>query len=97
MMSPLKSLLNTPHPSGKLACWGLALQEAGIVIHYCSGKNNTSADSLSRHPVGRPPIHVTDTDNLIVAAIVGQENTDEREGSSSNLTLALSGLEKSSC
>ena len=42
----LKSLLNTPHPSGKLSHWGLALQETDITIHYCPGKSNASADSL---------------------------------------------------
>ena len=34
---PLKSLLNTPHPSGKLARWGLALQNVDLIIHYHPG------------------------------------------------------------
>ena len=33
----LKSLLDTPHPSG-LARWGLALQEVDLAIHYKPGK-----------------------------------------------------------
>ena len=94
---PLKSLLNTPHPSGKLARWGLALQKADITIHYHPGKSNASADSLSCHPVGRSFIHDTDTENSIVAAILGSEDIDEEEESSSKLSLVLSELEKSSC
>ena len=47
----LKSLLNTPHPSGKLARWGLALQELDLDIQYRSGKLNTNADVLSRLPL----------------------------------------------
>ena len=43
----LMSLMNT-HPSGKLARWGLALQELDLTIHYRPGKLNQSADSLSR-------------------------------------------------
>ena len=33
----LRSLLNTPHPSGKLARWGLALQELDLQIQYSYG------------------------------------------------------------
>ena len=46
----LKSLLNAPHPSGKLARWGLALQEVNLVINYRPGKGNSNADALSRNP-----------------------------------------------
>ena len=47
--SALKSLLNT-HPSGRLARWGLALQEMDLDIQYRLGKQNTNADTLSRMP-----------------------------------------------
>ena len=43
----LQALLNTPHPSGKLARWGLALQELDLNIHYRPRKLNDCADSLS--------------------------------------------------
>ena len=48
---PLKSLLNTPHPSGKLARWGLALQELDTEIIYRPGRSNSAADALSRVPL----------------------------------------------
>ena len=44
----LKSLMNTPHPSGKLARWGLALQEVDLVINYRPGRVNKNVDALSR-------------------------------------------------
>ena len=43
----LKSLLNTTQPSGKLARWGMAIQELDIHIHH----RNSNADALSRHPL----------------------------------------------
>ena len=46
----LKSLLNTPQPSGKLARWGMALQELDLHIQHRSGKHNMNADALSRFP-----------------------------------------------
>ena len=46
----LKSLLNSPHPSGKLARWGLAIQELDLQIHYKPRRKNEKADTLSRSP-----------------------------------------------
>ena len=51
IMKLLKSLLNTPHPSGKLARWGLAIQELDLHIHYRAGRLNQAADALSHIPV----------------------------------------------
>ena len=48
----LKALLNTPHPSGKLAQWGLTLQELDLHIYYRPGNKNNNADALSRCPIG---------------------------------------------
>ena len=44
----LKSLLNT---SGRLARWGMALQEMDLAIVHRSGKHNANADALSRCPL----------------------------------------------
>jgi hypothetical protein len=46
----LKSLSNSPHPSGKLARWGLAIQELDLHIQYKPGRSNQKADALSRAP-----------------------------------------------
>ena len=46
----LKSLLNTPQPSGKLARWGMAIQELDLTIEYRPGRKNQKADALSRYP-----------------------------------------------
>ena len=47
----LKGLLNTTHLSGKLARWGLALQELDLKIHYQAGRLNSCADALSHVPL----------------------------------------------
>ena len=70
----LKSLLNTPHPSGKLARWGLAIQELDLQIQYRPGKKNQNADALSRLPTSE----VTAKDgegvvNTLVCEDAGQE------------------------
>ena len=43
----LKSLLNTPQPSGKLAHWGVAIQE----LDYPLGGKNQNEEALSRDSV----------------------------------------------
>ena len=70
----LKALLNTPHPSGKLARWGLALQELDLRIHYRPGKQNANADALSQVPLqsNEETIPV-----VVVAAVLGEETTEE--------------------
>ena len=47
----LRSLLNTPWLSGKLARWGMALQELELTIQHRSGKHNGNADALLRFPL----------------------------------------------
>ena len=85
----LKSLLNTPHPSGKLARWGMALQELDLDIQYRPGKANARADALSRHPI--PPVssdsHCTLVPKVIAAieppvlvAQSGESTPDESLG-----------------
>ena len=77
----LKSLLNTPHPSGKLARWGMALQELDLKIEYRPGKGNARADALSRYPVSllaekeaQPQTHA-----VIASIVQGMETTGEED------------------
>jgi len=44
------SLLNSAHPSGKLARWVLVIQKMDLVIKHRSGHMNTNAYALSRNP-----------------------------------------------
>ena len=46
----LKSLLITPHSSGKLACWGLVIQELKLHIHR-PGCKQQNKDALSHDPL----------------------------------------------
>ena len=74
----LKSLLNTPQPSGRLARWGMALQEMDLAIVHRSGKHNANADALSRCPL---PTCTDDHPTAeVVAALSGTElQTDGAE------------------
>ena len=53
--SALKSLLSSPNPSGKLARWGMTIQEIEPEIRYRPGRLNERADALSRSPLAALP------------------------------------------
>ena len=65
--SALKALLNTPQPSGKLARWGLVLQDLDLHIHHRAGKRNANADCLSRYPIPHEPLPEGDPFAVIAA------------------------------
>ena len=81
----LKSLLNTPQPSGKLARWGMALQELDLSIKYRSGGKNANADALSRAPVAwmrespQPFGVIAALNTEEVAAKDGEDTTEKRQ------------------
>ena len=78
----LKSLLNTPHPSGKLARWGLALQEVDLAIHYRPGRVNKKADTLLRQPL--PEVAAKDGPFGIIASLCVHPDATSK-GRDSNL------------
>ena len=65
----LKSLLNTPQPSRKLARWGMAIKELNLKIMHCSGRKNASADALSRSPLPRSDGAQDSNPERVVAAV----------------------------
>ena len=76
----LKSLLQTPHPSSKLARWGLAIQELDLNIIYCPGRNNSNVDALSRNPlssVDQDPL----SEDGVVAVLTSQVSSKSGERS----------------
>ena len=81
ILEALHALLNTPHPSGKLAMWGMALQELDLRLHYRPGKVNKNADALSRGPVET----TEDTERVVAALPNPQATNKDRE---KDITLA---------
>ena len=80
----LKSLLNTPHPSGKLARWGLILQDMDLEIKYRPGKKNSNADALSRYPIDVPAAHDANTElSGVVATLDSSEEVGSKDGENS--------------
>ena len=68
----LKALLNTSQPSGKLAWWGMAIQELDLSIEHRSGHSNANADALSKCPL---PSNEDSNETREVVAVL-QETTE---------------------
>ena len=72
--SACTSLLNTPHPSAKLARWAMIIQEMDLHIQHRPGKSNANADALSRNPPSTEEISKTLV-NSATASTIGESVT----------------------
>ena len=90
----LKSLLNTPQPSGKLARWGMALQELDLTILHRARKHNTNADALSWHPLTHDTEGDTGTPSESVIAFEAEEDLADLQRRDSKLIPIIDYLEK---
>ena len=82
--SAVKSVLEVPNPTGKHARWWTRVYGRGIrsvTIVYRAGRENVSADALSRSPVSSPPSHGIGQGETQVSAVT----TDPDQGLSSLL------------
>ena len=69
--APVKSKLNTKHPSGKLAFWAESVAELDVEIKFRLGRKNSNADALSRSPQEN---HLSEEEpELQVAAVTAEE------------------------
>ena len=77
-MKHLKALINSPYPSGKLARWGMVLQEMDLKIFYRPRKHNSNADALSRAPV--PDAGGEDMPYGIISVITAEQLEKDESG-----------------
>ena len=77
--SAIKSVLEGPNPTGKHARWWTRVYGRGIksvTIMYRAGRENASADALSRSPVSSPPSHGIGQDETQVSAVTTDPDQD---------------------
>ena len=71
------SILNSARPSGKLARWGLTIQEMDLEIKHKAGRENSNTDALSRNPVDISSVcAVTDEQESLLPGIQAEQKKD---------------------
>ena len=58
---PLISLMKKPYHNARIERWMTTLQQYDMVIRHIPGKDNTTADALSRYPVDQPDVNEEDS------------------------------------
>ena len=78
--SAVKSILETPNPTGKHAWWWTRVFGRGVksvTIVYRAGRENLSADALSRSPLASPPSQgIAQGETQVSAVTASQDNED---------------------
>ena len=62
---PLISLMKKPYQNVRIERWMTTLQQYDMIIQHIPGKENTTADALSRYPVDKPDYTDDDKPRLI--------------------------------
>ena len=74
--SAVKAVLETSNPTGKHASWWTKVYGSGVrdvTIIYRAGRDNASADALSRSPYGSPPAEEIAEGEVQVASIATED------------------------
>ena len=78
--SAVKSILETPNPTGKHARWWTRVFGRGVksvTIVYRAGRENLSADALSRSPLASPPLQaIAQGETQVSAVTTSHDNGD---------------------
>ena len=79
--APVRSLLNTRHPSGKLACWSESIAELDLEILYKLGCRNANTDALSRSPINPPgdELEYTQVATVDSEQVTNHESVEDNE------------------
>ncbi|CAF4512964.1 unnamed protein product, partial [Rotaria magnacalcarata] len=62
---PLLSLMKKSYNNARIERWMTTLQEYDMIVKHISGKDNTTADALSRYPVDTPETYYHDTSRVM--------------------------------
>ena len=65
---PLISLMKKPYHNTRIERWMTMLQQYDIIIKHISGKENTTADALSRYPVDKPEVFEENLSRLVTSS-----------------------------